>query len=608
MKRRDVVRCVTKAAVAWLSAVSLIGCKPHPEGITDLVGVGYSYVGFPGTRVLDVGAKYFAWDAAANDSSTGLAITEAGELVIGDFATQSHCSAGPAASFRQSYYYMEPQSAETRWVPYLRDVDAEGWGTLAFTTQDCSQQVLGPSQVKFLNLGQATRFNPPQLLVQGRSAPEVADGPTTLLACDPNRETDPCSVLGGVYSVKYRNGQLWTIEAVDGVRRLVQRNEAMEIAQEKGVEVTDFMLGGPGDAMAFADDAGITLLSQLSDPSSPPDGCELAPVLSRSRPNWGVTYRSPCDNGPLFLYGFERGESIELAPGAVAPVILESGTKESTVAIYLTDPADLVAASYAETWPSLAAGFRMSYRQEAPSTVGTLAVTTLEGDTLLGPSGVWLGGVGWSYGTRVRVLSDFDGKRGTLVDWNILKNSVTEVATNVTDFSWRTAVVQVDESRSNFVETRPEGGSTVKVKNVQDRGAERWQTCSLGSIDCLANELASDPSELHAVVSDVDSNGGDLWLMGRRDTREELSAPEFLDDLVYPSDYAFLFGGDAVLYLRKVDTTTGAGTLTARFVKTFDAFEVAHVTNWREIDGEYPGIFYNTRKGSKSAFWFARLH
>jgi hypothetical protein len=192
------------------------------------------------------------------------------------------------------------------------------------------------------------------------------------------------------------------------------------------------------------------------------------------------------------------------------------------------------------------------------------------------------------------------------VDWNLNDGSQTSVAQGVEDFSWNWAIVRGVTQNKRFVEARADSSTSPVLDNVWDRGRVYYDHCTEGSIDCLMSQFDDEPPERRAILNDVGTSGGKLWLLDREQTRS-FGVPEFLDDSVHPYRYGFLYRGDAVLYLRNFDQAVGTGTLTARFVKTLDPFTVSHVQHWREVSGDVPGIVYVTRRGSKAGLWFAAL-
>jgi hypothetical protein len=606
----------------WFALTLAMGCSLHPEGIADLVGDGYSYVGFPGRRVLDGKYSSVRFAQKTDGALVVLGISDAGQLSIGELATGARCSVGAASAFRVNG--TASSSASGGWVAYLHDPDADGWATLAFATLDCTQQIEATENAKLsMWLGGASS---PRFLAWVRSAAASEGGDTAggdaavLSVCDPTRQP-ACTGIAPARTLRSVNGLLFTLETYQGAQALVVRDQWLDVLMGVGTSVTDFVVGSQGNWVAYIDQSALWLASMPEGnlPDVPrqlaSDACELTPVLSRTRPGGGFTYRSPCAGGSLHIYDDEGaisgtegglGPSIQPSLGALAPAILEQTLQGDSVALYLTDASPLEDSVSESTLPGLASLFRAYYGQDAPNSTGTLVAIT-GGRQIVGPSGVWLGSLQWSSAAHVRMLAQFDGTSGTLVDWDWEQNSSTEVASAVTDYLGNSALVRAADGSQQFVDLIQKGHQRTVLDNVFERGDEFNDYCVLGSVDCISARLKDAPNERLAVLNDVSSDSGKLWLLTRKDSTTPLASPEFWDDGVSTRGYRFLSHGDAVLYFRNADST-GAGTLTARFVDTLDAFQVEHATWWLEVTGELPGVFYATDSGAKSGLWFAGLY
>lgn len=595
-----------RRAFAWFALVKLLGCSIHPEGITDLIGDGYSYVRFPGRRVFDTPLSAVTLDITRDGSFVALAITDAGDLIMGDLNGKSYCNAGPASVIRTPYTYYQRPGRHRDWVAYLYDTDADGWGTLGFVSHDCTKHVRGASRSKLL--GWVMSLEPPRFLAQSERDSGDVTGRATLLLCEPALSENPCKPLATVDEIAFDGVNLWTREVTDGGLRLVVRDQALEVLATLGSDVSEFVLGTNGFGIAYLDRGTLrTFLPGVSagDSVITSDACELKAVLSRSRPRTAFTYRSPCANGSLYLYDGALNTPLQLASGATAPVISEQRQDTAPWFFYVVEPSKLP--SEPDHSVGLAKSFQDSYGTPAPTNVGVLAATTTAGDTLFGPTRSWLGSFNWNFSTRARILSEFDGKSGKLVEWDLSSGKLVELAASAADFSWGWVITREEDTGGSFVDLRRDAKSPALMNDVQGRGEVYNEHCIVGSIDCLTSKLEDNPAERRAILSDVTGYSGTLWLLSRRDANAVLDAPELLDDAVYEHGYNFLRNGDAVLYLRNFREREGTGTLTARFVETLDAYSVDHVSSWWELFGGVPGILYVTR-GGKPGLWFAELH
>lgn len=611
-------------AFAWgVALVAISSCSVHPEGITDLIGDGFSYVNFPGRRVFSSPVATVGLDVARDGSYLALSISDGGELMIGDLNGTSHCNAGPASTFRLTHPYFQSGSYAHDWVAYLSDADANGWGTLRFVSHDCTKRVQGPVGVTLLTW---LSFDPPRFLVRARVDSYDAGERTDLLVCDPSSLQGPCRTLARIDSIAFDGVYLWTREYLDGARRLVARNSSLEPTLVVGTDVSEFILGVNLVGVAYIEQGRLRIVAAGASTVIAEDACELRAVLSRSRAGAWFTYRAPCRGGKLMLYD---GRSMPLARGATTPVIGEQQQGSAPVFFYVSEPTVLTREP--PNAEGMAEWFRANYGVSAPVSAGTLTVTRAPGATEFGPTQAWLGSLSWNYGTRVRVLSQFDGTRGKLVEWELSdkneralagpvlwegssplatepsQDSVRELAAGISDFSWGWAIEDADSGTRNFLDLGPTDSVRLALANVEDRGQVFNEYCIIGSLDCLTSKLDDDPAELRVLLSDVSGSSGKLWLLARREARAALGAAELLDDEVYRRGYAFLRHGDAVVYFRKFSESRGTGELTIRFVDTFDPYRMKNVASWMELTGDSPGLLYTTRGGAKPGLWFAPL-
>jgi hypothetical protein len=583
-----------------LAVVPCVACEPELDGLTNLIDAGYSYVEFPGRRVLGGNFERVELDALPDGRAFVLGRDRSGTLANAPFEGGSQCELSSVADFVPSRRYPAFDSNVPRFVPYSSAID----GALGFMDQHCRvPQDATPGAA--LPLVASVKLDPPRFLTTRAVADERAESVASLLACDPWAVAgDGCVELGLVGDVKFGRESVWTLELVGDERRLVRRDRSLVEELALGAGVSAFVPDTRNDGVVFLDGADLQVLSA---PDAMPtivetDACDLSRVYDPFGRGEGlVSYVAPCEAGRLVVLDTSTGERTELSLAGRSPVLVVPESPETRSLYCLSDAAPFSAPPARDRDTPLARADRI-FGSELPREVGTLhALRSPDGDEV-GPKGALLASVTPWTATSVGVLADFDGTTGRLVEWDRRTQTVREIARRVLDFGPNWVLADFDGSTGTLLELRSDFSTAVVARGVPDSPQSSIGGCILGSPRCFTNDL-QPISMLMAVLRDFDGAVGELVLFHPGSPGDPLGEPELIARSVRRKQYGVLLEGDAVVYLSDYRDDEGLGRLSVRFVPSADRFDVKNVRAWSEIFDPMPGILYTTTAGA----WFARL-
>lgn len=590
-------RLVRSIAVCATALAFTATCRPHTDGLTDLLDNGHSYVEFPGRRVLSGNVTRFGTDTGPN-GAMALGI-RGGRLVMAPFDGGAECDAGAAADFVPSRLYA-PSGLSRPFVPFIEPGEPR---RLRFAAHDCS---LSSESVSGGDLPLLTRFDEtfPHYLTLGASAALPSDGVRALTQCRLWDQTPECRTLASVNRVEIDDRSTWTVELdpETGDPLLVFRDTSDGDTIVYTRSVRELVISELGRKVAFTDDLGLMLVARRPDLliGLEDDACSLHAPSGRLQSR-ALSYRAPCDGGNAIVYDIENDARFELSAGALPPALLGRTPAGERAAFYLTDTVELPAPDGKSRVAADAALDRIPY------VAGTLWGEPLGSRTpVRGPDRALLATLSRGAAGRLRVIADFDGMTGRLVEWNADSGEIFGIARGVAAFEHNWALADFDGNVGTLLEIRGDGTTRALASGVPDPGSEPlfWnRTCYVG---CFDSSLG-DPTTSRAVLSSFDGVTGTLLLFTQDVQTGSFGPPESIADGVPRAGFRLLYGGDALLYLTDYRPELGTGTLNARFVRTADTFTVSDVSTFREVTFPDAGVIYVVPEGPRAGVWYARL-
>ncbi len=561
---------VHKASLLWPAslALTLVGCHVDLSGLNQLFSSDPTYLSLPGTRI---GSGKYSGASIVGTNASGAHVIAFDAKVSPNVLTIFPFSGGKSCSTAPANGYLALDFGVRSTIPAIVGYhEKSGSDTLLhLTTMDC-KETLPPIKDRNYPLD-ATFDTPPGYL--------AVDSTGNLTFLDPfDKKTT--IIANAARGTRVVQNKIWSIETPQLVVRDMQLNELARY----GTRVTEFDLAqNAGVSVMYVDatcDAGASPcpgdLFQVTDALGTAQKIDSNACNVIFPVHWGglgVSYRSPCTDRTLVVYGRSSshatpsktvvGDSVLGSPdvdliGSTPYVFYEKSDdpKASTGTLY--------GGVLGMDLESIADGVQRDSSRGAP--------------------------VIDKIGSEWRMTVDYDSsaQTGRLVTWSPGK-SLTQIATGITQISGSVAIVNFDGSVGDLVALN---GATVSKPLAHKVPRQRV--------------LVDDPGT--AVIADYDGNAGTLLVAPAGTVDFEEVTKGITTDELSNGSVAFLQSLPAIGYLHDFDDQSGTGILGARIIETGDTFDIGiRASEWGEYGWPEPGILYITPEGDASGIWFARL-
>jgi hypothetical protein len=586
-----------------------LGCQPKTDGLADLVDGGYSYVEFPGRRLLKGNVTSYGLDFdVAGAVAVGL---RDGRLVMAAAGGGPECDAGDATDFVLAGYYGIGVDYRS-YVPFLESKDEQGRGPLRFADHQCASPLESPVPDSELPFYTGLAAELPRYLMLGVEGDEPFRDFRSLVECWLWSEPVSCKT-SSVKQLTRQPERLWSIEldpenATPGSSqptKLVAHDGLSSVSVEYAREVSE--VAATELDVAFIDASGLNLFDDqryASLQQIEPDACSLHSLQGHSP---AFSYFAPCDSGRLVVFDPETRERFELASGGQPPVWLGPALDGGRLALYQSELQELPPPTSASIFAASPGSWNRATHaapSPVPYTSGTLWAERLgSGQPLRGPERALFPSLSWRDTARVRVLADFDGDVGRLVEWDLDSGEILEIARGVVDFGQDWALADFDGTAGDLLQVSASLTTRVLAHGVS--GRPREPRFANGCLTCL-DSLAEAEAVHAALLSDYDGSTGTLLLLSRP-ARASNPESEVVAHAVPKDGYQMLYGGDAIVYIDEYSADAQSGRLEARFLKTADTFSVDGVASFYEVGWPDPGLLYAIPEGPSAGVWYARL-
>jgi hypothetical protein len=592
------------AAGAW----SCLGCQPKTDGLSVLVDSGYSYVEFPGKQLLKGTFTSYGLDYDV-DGAVAVGLRD-GRLVMASAGGGPECDAGAATDFVLAGYYGIGFDYRP-YVPFLESSDEQGRGPLGFADHQCASPLESPLADSELPLYSGLATELPRHFMLGVEREEPFQDFRSFVECSLWSEPVSCKT-SSVKQLTLQHERMLSIEldqenATPGSAqptKLVAHDRFASLAVELAREVSE-LAATPRDA-AFIDASGLNVFEnegQVSIQRLEPDACSLHSLQGNSP---AFSYFAPCDSEQLVVFDPETRERFELASGGQPPVWLGPVLDGGRHALYQSELQELPPPNSESVFAPRPGWNRFAYfaPRAVPYTSGTLWAERLgSGEPVRGPERALFASLRWQHTTRVRVLADFDGEVGRLVEWDVDSGEVVEIAPGVVDYGPDWALADFDGIAGNLLEISADLTTRIIAHGVSGRPSE--PLFEGGCLVCFDSLVETEATHT-ALLSDYDGKTGTLLLRSRLATASERE-PEVIAHGVPRNGHRMLYGGDAVAYIEAHSADAQSGRLQVRFLETADTFSVDGVASFYEVNWPDPGLLYAISEGPRAGVWYARL-
>lgn len=285
----------------------LFGCQPscETEGLSELFDASPTFVRFPGKQLAE-GRYGGLWlDGSVTERGHILARDlDDGALTIVPFDGSEACKVGPAArywSYLQAFGLQEAQG----YVPFIESIDASHRGTLGLATFDCQL-----SSIRLENSGAPVRPAPAVTPL----AYLAMQGGTTLHRLDPWND-EQSVVAEQVGQLSFDGEHLWTLEAGE----VVVRDPSLEEFRRYGKGTTELLVWTAG-VVYFTDEAGLHKVDLGEDTEQliVEGACRMA--SPRGGSSAYVATLAPCAESRLVVVDTATDEATVLAETAALGV------------------------------------------------------------------------------------------------------------------------------------------------------------------------------------------------------------------------------------------------------------------------------------------------
>jgi hypothetical protein len=341
--------------------------------------------------------------------------------------------------------------------------------------------------------------------------------------------------------------------------------------------VRELVVNELGEQAAYIDAEGVHLIEQrdrepiLLDS----DACQLSNRFFGRFTAWQwLSYLSPCSSRRLVGVEIKSHERVELGENASSPALIyPEGTAAEGHAFFVTEAVTVEPKGpAAEIWAF-----------DGLVQVGTLWGGRLKGAPTRGPERAVLQSAGFPSRGKLRVVVDFDGVKGHLVEWNFENASITELAQGVAWMNGTQLLANFDGMVGDLVSIDADLSPTLVAERVPA-------------------PPASGPDFVRAVLSDFDGTTGKLLLFEGAPDR----SPEVIARGVPLDGFEFMWKS-AIVYKDAFDPVSATGRLVARFLATADTFPLQRgVGEFRATSWPEQGVLYSVATGENSGIWFAR--
>jgi hypothetical protein len=545
----------------------LAGCHVDLSGLNQLFNSDPTYLSLPGkrigsgqfSRVSIVGTNASGAHVAAFDASSSPTV-----LKIFPFTGGKGCTTGPAAEYTPLDFGVRSDVPPIVGFHDNRSATAR----LHLTGLDCKEP-LPPIEDRNFPVD-ATFDGPPGYLTF-----ETSGAITFLEPWKSKRQV----IAEHAKSARFSQDRLWSIEAGE----LVVRDLGLEVVARYGTNVTEFAVSDAPARIAYVEGTCATgaspcagdlfLVTSVPGTAKKVDSDACSVVFPRRWGGQGVSYRSPCVDRRLVVYGPTKSSGGDPSRIVLGDVILGNPDVD-----FMRGTAYVF---YAKADDSKPGGTLIGGVLGEPlATIGEHPTR----DSSQGAPIVDKAGSAW------RATIEFDDKlaAGRLVTWET-GGELTEIAANVTQISGSVAIVDYDGSVGNLVQLSGTTISKPLARKVPRRGI-----------------LSGDPGI--AVIADYDGDVGTL-LVAAGDTLDfEPVAKKITLAELSNGSIEFLRSLNAIGFLHDFDEDSGTGILAARLIETGDTFDVGiRASEWSEVGWPEPGILYVSPEGNAAGIWFARL-
>ena len=554
-------------AVGWYAllaaAPALIGCDFETAGLETLLDSDPSYVNVPGKRLAEGRFSKLEIDGTEKSGGAVLALKNEKELSIVPFSGAGGCSVGSVGSYGLSL--PSRSSTAAPFVPFIEAPNESGLGTLRFADFGCA---LSPVSLPDSKLPLR------QLLMFGTEPREFAlNDNRELHVLDPWKEAQ-ARIAGAVTGVELGSDVLWTIENGE----LVERDVALVELRRLGTAVSELVVNQLGQQAAYIDAAGVHLIPALGEQPIllDSDACELSNVFLGRFEAWQwLSYLSPCASRRLVAVQTETRERFELGENASTPagIYAAGGARVEGHAFYVTDAVTVEPTGpAAELWAF-----------EDVVQVGTLWGGRLNAAPARGPERAVFQSMNYPWEGKLRVVVDFDGVKGRLVEWNYETGSITELAQGVVATNGPEVLANFDGTVGDLLMIEQDLSPAVLAQRVP-----------------LISSYG--PKFMRSVLADFDGTTGTLLLFDGAFGRKA----EKIASGVPLGGFEFMWDS-AIVYQDEFDPVSATGRLVARFLRTADTFIVqAGVGEFLEASWPEQGVVYSITEGGNAGVWFAR--
>lgn len=548
----------------------LAGCHVDLSGLNQLFSSDPTYLSLPGKRI---GSGKFSLVGIVGTNASGAHViafdeqTSPGSYAIFPFAGGTGCHTGPAL-----YGYPSSLDFGVRSdVPPIIGFHERTSSTtlLHLATLDCKEP-LAPIEDKNFPLDITFDSPPGYLAVETSGA---------LVFLEPWNKKQRI-VTDHARGTRLYQDKIWAIED----STLVVRDMNLEVVARYGKNVTEFdtfrdsqvrvaYIEGTCAAGASPCEGDVSLITDIADEATKIDSNACNVVFPVAWGGRGVSYRSPCADKRLVVYGATKPSA---GASSQSRIVVGDSVIGSPYVNFMNNAAYVF---YAKSGPP--GGTLMGGVLGGPlEAVGDSPTR----DGSRGAPIVAQVGSAW----RVTINVDDMTKAGRLVTWKP-GEQVTEIATGIAQMSGSFAIVNFDGSLGDLVQV---SGASVSGPLAHRVPAQHIIASDIGT----------------ALIADYNGTTGTL-LVALPDTTdfEKVTKGVTLDELA-DGRIAFLQSLNAIGYLHDLDEKSGTGILGARILETGDTFDIGiRASEWGEYGWPEPGIMYVAPEGDAAGIWFARL-
>lgn len=543
----------TRSLFSGSLAVLLVGCHVDLSGLDDLLNSDPTYVNLPGDRV--AAGRFSLVTVAGTDSEgaflTALDLDDGPSMAVVPLAGGPGCRASTASTY--DFYPADPTSALQTFVAVLEPANQSAPVRLHVIDTQCHEALPSVDGANFpFQTGHENEY--PGFFTL------TTDG--RLIFLNP-WHSEERTLSNDARTVRFSDDAMWSLE--EG--QVVVRDLSLRVLGRFGTDVQELVLSSDGSSKAAFRD-GVNVYS-WTDPTKAPeqidqDACSVSSPFGFS----GLSYRSPCADRQLVLYGTTQS-------GSTTPTKWVVPSSQSTIG-----------APTIRSWDGRSFVFFLT-NDDATASSGTLWAAPVGGDTIekLG-DGVGLNGAGVPSivrnGRELWFLTDLTSGVGQLQSWQP-EHPVNGVASGVVSLSPPLAIADFDGKVGNL-RAITGTSSGVLLRGVPRRG------------------LLTDVSGT-AVLTGSDGSSGTLVVAEPKALQFETVAPN-----VRLGTFSFLGSMPAIGYLHDYDAVSGTGILAFRQIETADVFDAGvRARAWTEIGWPEPSILYTVPNRSSRGVWLARM-